>query len=167
MRVQKYKYLITVGLFFFFFAVLFSFSYKRFCIFFQRGLWRPWGHYMEHNDLADFYNADYDEDGKLDLYELWIMIVEAGLPEYVAFEMAQQQMRHDLDNDDKLNKFGKFKIYMYMLETILLHNFLREHPFKLKGGGYGFLGRKKFCWQIWLKKKNLSMKWAEKNILLP
>ena len=43
--------------------------------------------------------------------------------------------------------------------------FLREHPFNLKGGLWFFWG-KNCCLQIWLRKKILSLKWSEKNILL-
>ena len=42
-------------------------------------------------------------------------------------------------------------------------NIIREHPFNLKWGGYGFFWGKHFCL---LEKKFLSQKWAEKNIML-
>ena len=58
---------------------------------------------------------------------------------------------------------------MFCLANIIIEFFgyIREHPFNLKGGGELCFFRKKIVLSAnFIEKKFLSVKWAEKNILL-
>ena len=94
----------------------------------------------------------------MDPFKVYHIRTQCDTIEFLIYNCKQSQ-RWDYENES---------IYPVDIFTKLLTNIfvLREHPLNLKGVGAMVVWVKNLCWQIRLKKKILSMKWAEQNILL-